>query len=180
MSLISDADINAGVDLLTASETRDEQPNSLGAVEGVSFRFVPRELAIKCRTLIESYHSIHGYAGLPDMLWHSDARDFIECHRDLSKIFKLASKSRCAKRADDLFVLIATVIVAMEVLSRDFAGWGARFPSARREAEGLLETYLLRHQMWLMDRYLYPHLGINRKLAVSLSPSPAKLSAAAG
>ena len=32
-----------------------------GAALSASFRFIPRELATKCRRLIESYHAIYGY-----------------------------------------------------------------------------------------------------------------------
>jgi hypothetical protein len=44
-------------DIAAAAET--------GAALSSNFRFVPRELAGKCRQLIESYHAIYGYVGLP-------------------------------------------------------------------------------------------------------------------
>src|SRR5271170_1444192 len=78
------------------------------------FRFIPRELAAKSQRLIEGYHAIHGYGCLPDLLWHSDARGIIELNRELTQIFKTASKFRCAKRANDSLVLIATVIFSVE------------------------------------------------------------------
>jgi hypothetical protein len=81
-----------------------------GSVTSATFRFVPKELATKCRRLIESYHAMHGFGCLPDMLWHSDARDVIECHHDLMQAFKTASKSRCAKRANDSLLTVATII----------------------------------------------------------------------
>jgi hypothetical protein len=127
-----------------------------------SFKFLPPELSAKCHKLIESYHAIHGYVGLADMLWLSDARDVIECDRDLTQIFRRGSKSRGAKRANDSFVRIATVIVSLEVLARDFADWGKRFPDAKQEAEKVLGDYPLRQRVWLMDLYLYPPLGIRR------------------
>jgi hypothetical protein len=132
-------------------------------------QFLPRELALKCRKLIESYHDIYGCAGLPDMLWLSSARDVIECHRELTQIFRKASKSRGAKRANDAFLLIATVIVALEVLARDYAGWGKRFPTAKREAEKLLGDLPPGRRVWLMDRYLYPSLGVRREFASVLA-----------
>ena len=166
MSLTSDARGDAATDLSRQAENSFSAPSH--------FRFVPRELAVKSRKLIESYHAINGYARLPDMLWHSDARDVIECHRELTRVFKNASKSRRAKRANDSLVLIATVIVSLEVLARDFAGWGRRFPSAKREAEAMLGDFPLRQQRtWFMDQYLYPSLGIHRELASSLAPSAA-------
>jgi len=145
-----------------------------------SLQFVPRELAVKCRKLIESYHDIYSCAGLPDMLWLSDARDVIECHRDLTQIFQKASKSRGAKRANDTFLLIATIVVALEVLARDYAGWGTRFPTAKREAEKLLGEMPPGQRVWLMDRYLYPSLSVRREFASALSPSAQGALAQAG
>jgi len=138
-----------------------------------TFRFVPKELATKCRRLIESYHAMHGFGSLPDMLWHSDARDVIECHRDLLQVFKTASKSRCAKRANEQLLTVATIVASTEMLARDFAGWGRRFPQAKREAERLLVEYPLRPRIWLMDLYLYPPLGNHRELVSTLAPSAA-------
>ncbi|HML08762.1 MAG TPA: hypothetical protein VK430_11635 [Xanthobacteraceae bacterium] len=164
MSLTNDATRNAG------DTGRRQADNGL---TNSHFRFVPRELALKCRTLIESYHAMHGYGCLPDMLWHSDARDMIECHRDLTKIFKNAAKSRCAKRANESFLTIATIVVSLEALARDFAGWGKRFPAAKREAEELLGDHAPRPRIWFMDMYLYPPLGIHRQFASTLAPSAA-------
>ena len=135
------------------------------------YRFVPEELAAKCRSLIESYHAIHGYSRLPDMLWHSGGRDVIECDRDLTRIFSNASKSRSAKRANDSFLLIATTIVSVEMLARDFAGWGKKFPAAKGEAEKILADLALRPRIWLMDMYLYPALSAHRQPASTVSPS---------
>jgi hypothetical protein len=137
------------------------------------FRFIPRELAAKSRRLIEGYHGIHGYGCLPDLLWHSDARDIIECNRELTQIFKNASKSRCAKRANDSLLLIATVIFSVETLARDFAGWGKRFPAAKREAEKMLDDIRLRPHVWFMDGYLYPSLTGHRELVSEIAPSTA-------
>jgi hypothetical protein len=137
------------------------------------FRFIPRELAAKSRRLIESYHGIHGYGCLPDLLWHSDARDIIECSGELTQIFKSASKSRCAKRANDSLRLIATVIFSVETLARDFAGWGKRFPAAKREAERMFDDIRLRPHVWFMDGYLYPSLAAHRELACEIAPSTA-------
>jgi hypothetical protein len=163
MSLINDGahDLGAGT---------DPQRDLLAEAQGTKFAFVPRELAGKCRELVHSYHSMHGYRHLADMLWHSDARDIIECNRDLAHIFKDASKSRYAKRANDSLVLIATIVLSIEVLARDFAGWGKRFPVSKREAEALLVDFPQRERGWFMDKYLYPSLTLHREFANVLSP----------
>ena len=77
--------------------------------------------------------------------------NLIEINRELMRIFKYASKSRGAKRANDALLLIATTVVSLEVLARDFAGWGKRFPAAKREAEAMLGDFPLRPRTWLMD-----------------------------
>ena len=163
MSAISDITIEAGTDT--------EWQSGAGVNTPSNFHFLPSELAVKCRALIESYHDMLGYGCLPDMLWQSDARDIIECDRELAQLFKNASKSRCAKRANDSFRLIAIVVVSLETLARDFAGWGKRFPNTKREAERLLGAFPLRQRVWLMDMYLYPSLGIHREFASALAPS---------
>jgi hypothetical protein len=137
-----------------------------------SFRFVPKELSVKCRKLLESHHGMHGYACLPDMLWQSDARDIIERHRSLMTIFKTASKSRCAKRANESFLFIATVVVSLDVLARDFAGWGKRYPAAKREADLLLSEILHRQNDCLLNMYMYPAPGNRRELVSVLVQSP--------
>jgi hypothetical protein len=164
MSLISDG---------TGEETETDVGLSAdgGTFRQRTFQFVPKELAAKCRKLIESYHAMYGYVGLADMLWLSDARDVIESHQDLTRIFRKASKSRGAKRANDSLLLIATTIVSIEVLARDFAGWGKRFPAATRQAEKVLGGLPLRQRAWLMDLYLYPPLGVRREFANALAPS---------
>jgi hypothetical protein len=164
MSLAEDTVRDAGTEIDRRSEPAAFEQTS-------NFRFVPRELAGKARKLIESFHAIHGYGCLPDMLWHSGARDIIECHRELGQIFKSASKSRCAKRANDSLLLVATVIFSLEMLARDFTGWGRRFPAAKREAERLLGDMTQPSHTSFMDLYLYPSPGIQRELASELAPS---------
>jgi hypothetical protein len=118
-----------------------------GAAIHASFCFVPRELAIQCRQLIESYHTLYGYVGPADMLGLADTRDIIEDHRDLARIFKKAS--------NDGFLLIATTILSVELLARDFSGWGKRFPAARCKAEKVLNNSPQPRRTWLMDLYLF-------------------------
>jgi hypothetical protein len=142
------------------------------AAPSPSFRFIPRELATKCQRLIESYHAIYGYVGLPDMLWLSDARDIIERDRELARIFKRATRSRTAKRANDSFLHIASTIVSLEVLARDFSGWGKRFPAAKGEAEKVFSRPSQVRRTWLMDLYFFPPLGVQRELGDSLNFYP--------
>jgi hypothetical protein len=166
MPPVGDAHVHAPPDAAPAADA--------GAALSASFRFLPRELAIKCRRLIESYHAIYGYVGLPDVLWLSDARDIIERDRELTRIFKRAARSRAAKRANDSFLHIATTIVSLEVLARDFSGWGKRFPAAKREAETILGDLPQLRRTWLMDLYFFPPVGIRREFGDRLTFYPTK------
>jgi hypothetical protein len=134
------------------------------------FSFIPKSLATKCRRLIETYHAMHGFACLPDMLWQPELRDFIEMHKDFRHIFKRASTARSAKRANEGFVLIATTILSLEVLASDFASWSAKYPAAKRRAHAILREYTLNSRTWLMDRYLYPRSYINPAFINALAP----------
>ena len=142
---------------------------------GLQFRFVPHELVSKCQLLIESFHALHGYVTLPDMLWQSAARDIIESHSELTAMFRQASRSRGARRANDSLMEIATVIVSMEMLTRDFADWGKRFPAAKREAEKMFADIPPQRRTWLMDMYLFPHQAPRRDQGGAIEP-PAGVS----
>lgn len=134
------------------------------------FKFVPKYLAAKCRQLIETYHGINGYGCLPDMLWDAEVRDLIDTHRELQQIFRKASTTRSAKRANEGFVLIATVILSLEVLASDYAGWGRRFPFAKRKADDFRRAHLPTSRTRLMDLYLYPQRYINPAFVNALVP----------
>jgi hypothetical protein len=118
--------------------------------------------------MIESYHAKEGYACLADMLWRSNARHIIERNRDLTQIFKGASKSKSAKRSDESLLYLATVVVSLEVLARNLMGWGQQFPAAQHDAEEILSEPLIHGRPWLMDVYLYPSLGTHRIVAKML------------
>ncbi|MBV8836410.1 MAG: hypothetical protein JO000_07725 [Alphaproteobacteria bacterium] len=120
-----------------------------------NFDFVPKELAEKCRQLVDGYHALHGYTCLPDMLWQCSARNLIEDDRELRALFRHAVKQRGARQANDGFAQVATTICALEILVRDFAGWGARFPAARQAAERLAAAHPLRVRASLLEMYLY-------------------------
>lgn len=146
----------------------DSKESIIGVDECKSFEFVPRELAIRCRKMIESHHAKEGYAHLSDILWRSNARHIIEYSRDLTEIFKSASKSKYAKRSYERLLYLATVVVSLEVLARNFMDWGQQYPAARDEAEKILSEPVIHRLPWLMDVYLYPTFDTHRAVAKML------------
>jgi hypothetical protein len=152
---------------------REVCPSADDAAESESnFTFLPTDLSGKCRTLIESYHAMHGFAGLPDMLWMSEARGIIESDRDLTLAFTRACRSRGAKRANETFVAIAVIVMSLEMLAGDLAGWGKRFPNAKSQAEKVLGDRLTKQRIELMNLYLYPSLVVRREFTKALASFP--------
>lgn len=99
----------------------------------MDFQFLPKELTARCSQLIKAHHSTNGYWDLPDLLWHEETREFIAKQANLQLVFRGASTTRRAKKAIEGYALIITVILSLEVLASDFAGWGRRFPVAKRK-----------------------------------------------
>ena len=141
---------------------------------GLDFRFLPKELNERSQQLIESYHGVHGYAKLADLLWHAEIRQFIVFHDDLKAVFRKASIARSAKQANQGYVLIATVLLSLELLANDFAGWGKRFPFAKLRADSILREHLPNARTWLMDFYLYQwRRTMDRAILSTISPPAA-------
>jgi hypothetical protein len=132
--------------------------------------FVPKSLTVQCQSLIESYHELHGYACLPDILWKARLGPFIESHRDFRLLLKKASTTRSAKKSNQGFVRIATSILSLEILASSFAGWSAIYPEAGSLALGILRRNGRSPHMPLMEFYLYPPKYISSAAIATLAP----------
>jgi hypothetical protein len=154
------------------------------AAENPDFGFVPQSLTAQCRSLIESYHELHGYACLPNILWKSRLGPFIETHQELRQLLRKASTTRSAKKSNEGFVRIATTILSLEILASSFAGWSAIYPEAGSRAQLILRRNLRSPQMPLMEFYLYPPKYLSSAAVATLippasrQPSEAKLDQA--
>jgi hypothetical protein len=123
---------------------------------------IPEPLLAKCRHLVETYHGMHGYGSLPNILWQPGPREFIETYDPFGPIFKRACRMRSAAHANEGFVLIAATILSLEVLASDFGNWSAKYPAAKRLALTILKDCATQpSRTHLMDRYIYPRSYIN-------------------
>lgn len=143
------------------------QANANGSVRDLTF--VPQELTVQCRLMIERYHRIHGYACLPDILWYADSREIIQSQKELRKIFKKASMARGMRQANNSLLFVASVIMAVEGLVRNFAAWGVQFPAARQQAGKLLGASPASQRVWFMDTYLYRPRVADRDSAIGFT-----------
>jgi hypothetical protein len=142
------------------------------AAKAVSFAFVPDALRAQCRNLVHTYHAMHGHACLPDMLWKSGLREFIDKHGNLRDALRKASTARSARTANALFAAIATEILSLEVLAREYANWSAILPAAKLLAAELLERGTPPSRTWLMAYYLYPPRFDSPAATIAPAPAP--------
>jgi hypothetical protein len=149
-----------------------------GKGESVDLGFLPKRLIAQCQSLIESYHALHGYACLPNMLWKARLGPFIETHREFRELLRRASTTRSAKKSSEGFARIATKILSLEILASSFAGWSAIYPEAGSMAQAILKRNARGPHMPLMEFYLYPPKYISSAAIATLAPPPSKLGAA--
>ena len=153
---------------VVANDTGDAAPAD--TVESVDLHFLPHTLTAQCQSLIESYHELHGYTCLPNILWKARLGPFIETHREFRQILKKASTTRSAKKSNEGFVRIATTILSLEILASSFAGWSAIYPEAASTAQAILKRNGRSPHMPLMEFYLYPPKFISSAAIATLAP----------
>lgn len=146
------------------------ESGTIGPLDNFDLGFLPQILAAQCRRLIESYHEVHGFACLPDVLWKSRLGPFIEGHGELRRYLKKASTTRSAKKSHESFVQIATAILSIEILASRFAGWDAIHPQAAVLAREILNHSGRGSLMPLMEFYLYPPRSISSAAIATLAP----------
>src|ERR1700689_5398295 len=133
------------------------------------FGFLPQNLRNQCRSLIESYHELHGYACLPDILWKAGLGPFIETHREFRQLLRKASTTRSAKKSNEGFTQIATTLLSLEILSSNFAGWSTIYPQAASTAKSILKQHTRLSHTPLMESYLYPPKYISSAAIATLA-----------
>ena len=123
--------------------------------ENIDFGFLPKSLTSQCQVLIESFHALHGYSCLPDILWKAGLGPFIEAHGELRALLRKASTTRSAKKSNEGFVKIATTILSLEILSSRFAGWSTIYPLDALKSQEIQKVNA-RGRHSLLEFYLYP------------------------
>src|SRR5271168_2916184 len=141
-----------------------------GGIENFDLSFLPKNLTAQCHSLIVSYHELHGYACLPNILWKARLGHFIEAHQEFRQLLKKASTTRSAKKSNEGFALIATTILSLEILASSFAGWSAIYPEAAALAHAILKRNTRSPYMPLMEFYLYPPKHISLAAVAALAP----------
>jgi hypothetical protein len=141
-----------------------------GASENVDFGFLPKSLISQCQVLIESFHELHGYPCLPDILWKAGLGPFIETQSQFRQLLRKASTTRSAKKSNEGFVRIATTILSLEILASRFAGWSNIYPKEASRSRAILKAGARGPHTPLIEFYLYPPKYLNSAAIAALSP----------
>jgi hypothetical protein len=160
------------MDVAVAKREGDTAPAD--RTETFDLSFLPKSLTTQCRSLIDSYHDLHGYACLPDILWKSRLGPLIESHREFRQLLRKASTTRSAKKSNEGFARIASTILSLEILASSFAGWSAIYPDAGLMAQAILKRHARGPHTPLMDFYLYPPKYISSAAIAALAPPPSR------
>jgi hypothetical protein len=134
--------------------------------------FLPESLIGRCRRLIQSYHRIHGYSCLPNVLWRSHLGPFIERHGQLGDLLRRASRTRSAKKSNENFLTIAATILSLEILASSYAGWSALYPEAGEKARNLLRRNGLSPKTPLIEFYVDTPKYDSLAAIATLTPPP--------
>ena len=148
---------------------KDHAPNA-GETAQVDFGFLRKSLISQCQVLIESFHDIHGYPCLPDILWKAGLGPFIETHWQFRQLLRKASTSRSAKKSNEGFVKIATTILSLEILASRFAGWSSIYPREASRSRAILKANARGPHTPLIEFYLYPPKYLNSAAVAALAP----------
>src|SRR6202048_5151005 len=143
--------------------------------ENLDFSFLPKSLTVQCQSLIESYHELHGYACLPDILWKARLGPFIQTHQEFRQLLRKASTTRSAKKSNAGFVRIATTILSLEILASSFVGWSAIYPEAGSIAHAILKRNGRSPHLPLMEFYLHPPTYISSAALATLAPPASRV-----
>jgi hypothetical protein len=141
-----------------------------GEAENVDFGFLPKSLISQCQALIESFHALHGYSCLPDILWKAGLGPFIEAHGQLQQLLRKASTTRSAKKSNQGFVKIATAILSLEILASRFAGWSTIYPQEASRSVAIQKANVRGRHTPLIEFYLYPPKYPNAAAIAALAP----------
>jgi hypothetical protein len=168
-SLFAD-DEAAAMDVEGERADDKDRARNTGETAQVDFGFLPKSLISQCQALIESFHDIHGYPCLPDILWKAGLGPFIETHWQFRQLLRKASTSRSAKKSNEGFVKIATTILSLEILASRFAGWSSIYPREASRSRAILKANARGPHTPLIEFYLYPPKYLNSAAVAALVP----------
>ena len=118
------------------------------------FNWLPDGLISNWILGVKTKHEQHGWGSMPGILWDKDTMVFIGCTKGLLEMLKAATKSWRASTRHEAQTYLASIVLSIECLGCNFAGWGDRYPDAKKKADQILDTYFRANRTRLLDVYM--------------------------
>jgi hypothetical protein len=118
------------------------------------FEWLPENLVSMWVMGVKAKHEKHGWRSMPGILWDQDTMVFFGCYQSLMTMLEAATKGWRPNKRHEYQTYLASIVLAIECLGCDFAGWGTRYPEAKRKASEILDTYFINNRVRLLDVYV--------------------------
>jgi hypothetical protein len=118
------------------------------------FHWLPEKLVSIWIMGVRSKHEEHGWGSMPGILWDVDTMTFFGCDEGLMAMLEVATKSWRPNKRHEHQTYLASIVLSIECLGCDFAGWGTRHPEAKSKADEILKTYFINNPTRLLDVYM--------------------------
>jgi hypothetical protein len=103
---------------------------------------------------VKAKHEQHGWGSMPGILWDVDTMVFFGMYQSLMAMLGTATKSWRPSKRHEYEAYLVSIVLSIECLGCDFAGWGTKLPEAKCKADGILDTYFAKNRMRLLDVYM--------------------------
>ena len=119
------------------------------------FPWIPEELIANWVCLIKLLHERKwGWNTLPSIILDKETMTFIACHPSLFNLLGASTKAWRPSKANECRTYLVSILLAIECLHSNCAGWGTLYPEAQNKAAEIRNRFFLNNPTRLLDIYL--------------------------
>jgi hypothetical protein len=118
------------------------------------FEWFPAKLLEMWVIGVKDKHEKHGWGSMPGILWDVDTMTFFGCYKGTFEMLKKATHSWRPSKRHEYQTYLASIVLAIECLGCDFVGWGTKYPTAKQQADEILDKYFVSNRTRLLDVYM--------------------------
>jgi hypothetical protein len=104
--------------------------------------------------VVRAKHDINGWNSMDDILRDINALSFFLVFPGTRNVMRLAAKSWRRRKRQEHQAYLVSIVLAIESLGCDLAGWGSEFPLARQNANRILDEYFIANKQRFLDIYM--------------------------
>ena len=118
------------------------------------FRWLPQQLIDMWIMGVKAKHEQHGWRSAPGILWDKDAMVFYSEYPGTMEMLKIAVRSWRPSKRHEYHTYLVSILLGIECLGCDFAGWGTAYPEAKQNADAILSEYFIHNRTQLLNVYM--------------------------